>query len=83
MDEHCDEILPGCAREFGEIKQWQESQGSLLKEVRQAVIGDGNPDKSVIATQTRHSTILKILGAAIVIGFGVGTALMTYFLNKS
>jgi len=80
-DERCDEILPGCAREFGEIKQWQESQGALLKEVRQGLFGNGNPDKSILATQNRHGTILKILGAAIALAFGGAVAWANFFLK--
>ncbi len=79
-EDHCDDILPGCAREFGEIKQWQESQGVLLKEVRQALIGNGNTEKSVLAKVNTHSTILKILGATIMLlATGVVAVVINHF----
>lgn len=43
MSNECSELLPGCAREFGEIRTTQESHGQELSKIVEAVCGNGEP----------------------------------------
>jgi len=56
MSKNCPEILPGCAREFGEIKEHLRSHGDLLESIKRVVVDNG-----LLAKVARHDTIIKFV----------------------
>jgi len=47
MPDPCQEMLPGCAREFGEIQTTQQEQSEKLDKVILLLQGNGSPVNSV------------------------------------
>ena len=76
MANECPDMLPGCAREFGEIKQHLQLQDEASRAARTeiqvalAVItrtlhGNGNTAGSLVSRLARHGAYLKLLGATL------------------
>jgi len=75
MAEPCSAILPGCAREFGTIQaqildgaKQREAMHADIKAIRVAVLGNGDPGKSlasrVSAIEASKATVFLVIAAA-------------------
>ena len=65
MSKDCKEVLPSCARDFGEIKANQVEMKEDLKRISSAFLGNGDTKNSIVSRVVRLETFAWIMGAGI------------------
>ena len=66
MSDH-EDLLPECARSFGEIHESLKYQQKILEKLDTALLGSNG----LLTTVSWHSKLFKIIGAAAVVAAGV------------
>ena len=74
----CDDVLPGCAREFGEVKQQLDNINAKVTVACRILQGNGDPNKSLVVSVDRNTAfrrwVIRICAAAVPLG-GLAVAL--------
>lgn len=75
----CDDVLPGCAFEFGTVKQHLENIDAKVTTICRILQGNGDPNKSLVVRVDRNTSFRRWVIRICVVAFALSGLAVTIY----